>query len=146
MTKQDLVIFSPDTAIAQAAEKLLSKGINGAPVLDENRKLLGIVCQSDLIIQQKKLPLPSLFTILDGFISLTSTKQIEKEVEKITATTVTHAMTPDPVTVTADTPIDEIASLMVDKKYHTLPVMEEGKLVGIIGKEDILRTIMGEGM
>jgi CBS domain-containing protein len=43
-----------------------------------------------------------------------------------------------------ETPLEEIATLMVEKKYHTLPVVEEGKLVGIIGKEDILRTLMGQ--
>jgi CBS domain-containing protein len=53
-------------------------------------------------------------------------------------------MTPNPVTVRADMTIQEIAGLMVDKKYHTLPVIDEGKLVGIIGKEDILRTLMSE--
>ena len=66
---------------------------------------------------------------------------MEKEWLKISALTVDQAMTPNPTTVTPDTPIEEIATLMVEKGYHTLPVLEDGRLVGIIGKEDVLKTI-----
>jgi len=107
-------------------------------------QLVGIVCQSDLIKQQKKLPIPSIFTLLDGFIPLTSMKHLEKEVRKITGTTVAHTMTHNPVTVRSDMTIQEIAGLMVDKNFHTIPVVDEGKLVGIVGKEDVLRTMMSE--
>jgi CBS domain-containing protein len=69
-------------------------------------------------------------------------KHLEKEVRKITGTTVAHTMTPNPVTVRSDMTIQEIAGLMVDKNYHTIPVVDEGKLVGIVGKEDVLRTMM----
>jgi len=104
--------------------------------------MIGILCQEDLITQQKSFPIPSVFTLLDGFIPLTSMKHIEKEAQKISATTVAHAMTTDPFTVSPDMTIEEIATIMVDKNFHTLPVVDEGKLVGIIGKEDILRTLM----
>jgi CBS-domain-containing membrane protein len=111
-------------------------------VTDETGKLVGILCQSDLIAQQKKLPIPSFFTFLNGLIPMTSMKQIKKQVQKITATTVAQAMTKNPVTVQPDTDIEEVAALMVDNNFHTIPVMDEGKLVGIVGKEDILRTLM----
>lgn len=52
------------------------------------------------------------------------------------------AMTPNPVTIHPDTDIEEIANLMLDKNFHTIPVVDEGSLVGIIGKEDILRTLI----
>jgi len=58
------------------------------------------------------------------------------------ATTVAQAMTSNPATVHPITGIDEIASLMVDKNFHTVPVVEEGSLVGIVGKEDILSVLM----
>jgi len=108
----------------------------------ESGRLVGILCQSDLIAQQKNLPIPSLFTLLDGFIPLGSSKHFEKAFQKIAATTVADSMTPDPVTVQPETGIEEIAALMVDKNFHTLPVVEGKRLVGIIGKEDVLRTLM----
>ncbi len=69
-------------------------------------------------------------------------KQFEKQVQKIAAVTVAQAMTPNPVTVQPDTDIEAVAALMVDQNFHTLPVVHEGELLGIMGKEDILRTLM----
>ncbi len=137
-----VITVSPDMEIVHAAKILLENRINGAPVVDETGKLVGILCQSDLIAQQKKLPIPSFFTFLDGLISLTSMKQFEKQVQKIAAVTVAQAMTPDPVTVKPDTDIEAVAALMVDQSFHTIPVVDEGKLLGIVGKEDILRTLI----
>ena len=139
---QEVISISPETEIAQAAKLLLTNRINGVPVINDASELVGILCQSDLIIQQKNIPIPSLFTLLDGFIPLTSSKKLDKEVEKIAATKVADAMTPDPVTVNSDTGIEEIAALMVEKNYHTLPVVYANKLVGIVGKVDVLRTLI----
>lgn len=138
----DVVSLSPDMEITKAVQLLLTHHVNGAPVVDANGKLVGILCQSDLVAQQKSLPIPSLFTLLDGFMPLSSMKRLDKEVEKIAALTVEHAMTRDPVCITRDTGIERIAELMVDKRYHTLPVVSEGKLVGVIGKSDILKTLL----
>ena len=137
----DVIRVSPDTEITQATKILLEKRINGLPVVDNDGNLQGIICQSDLIAQQKKLPLPSFFTFLDGFISLTSMKQLERQVQKVAATTVKHAMTANPVSVSPDVSISSVAALMVDKNFHTLPVIDDGKLVGIVGKEDVLHTL-----
>lgn len=137
----DLVILSANLEISQAAARLLEKRINGAPVVDDDGNLIGILCQSDLIATQKKLSIPSLFTLLDGYFPLRSMKTIETELEKIAALTVAKAMTKKPVTISPDTPIEEIATLMVEKGFHTLPVVEEGRLVGVVGKEDVLRTL-----
>ncbi|RJP75186.1 MAG: CBS domain-containing protein [Desulfobacteraceae bacterium] len=143
MTK-NVITVSPDMEIINAADLLFQHHINGVPVLDKDGKVIGILCQSDLIAQQKTIPIPSLFTFLDGYIPFTSLKKVEKTVQKIAATTVADAMTSDPVTVSPDTDIEEIATLMVDKNFHSLPVVEQGNLVGIIGKEDILQTLISK--
>ncbi len=139
---QKVITVKPDMEISEVTKILLDNHINGVPVVDDDGNLVGIICQSDLIAQQKKLPIPSLFTLLDGFIHLSSMKQIEKEVQKIAAITVEDAMTKDVITVSPDTGIEAVAGLMVDSSFHTLPVVEDGKLVGILGKEDVLRTII----
>jgi len=141
MTKE-LITVSPQTEIAGAAKLLLEKRINGLPVIDDSGKLVGILCQSDLVAQQKSIPIPSVYTLLDSFIPLTSLKRIDKEVRKIAALKVEQAMTPNPVTVGPETDIEDVARLMVDKKYHTLPVMEGDKIVGVVGKEDVLKTLL----
>ena len=137
-----VITVTPDMNIASAAKILLDNRVNGAPVVDDKGRLAGILCQSDLIAQQKKLPIPTLFTFLDSVIQLSSAKQIEKQIRKIAALTVADAMTPEPVTVHPDTGIETVAALMVDNNFHTLPVVESSRLVGIIGKEDVLRTLL----
>ena len=141
MTRK-VISVSPETAVTKAAKIMLDNFVNGMPVVDSDGCLVGIICQSDLIAQQKQLPLPSVFTILDSVIPLFSQKNLESEVQKIIATTVSKAMTPDPITIGPESSLEEIAKLMVDKKLHTLPVVKQGKLIGIVGKEDVLRTLL----
>jgi CBS domain-containing protein len=141
MTRNPITVTG-DTEIIKAARLLLDHRINGLPVVESHSRLVGILCQSDIIAQQKKLPVPSFFSFLEGYISLGSMKGIEKEMRKIAAITVADAMTPNPVAVPPDATIEAVAALMVDHNFHTLPVVESGHLVGVIGKEDILRTLL----
>lgn len=133
--------LEPENDVATAAKLMLEKHLNGLPVVDGDGKLVGVICQSDLVAQQKTISMPSLFTILDGFISFSSNEELEREVNKIAATKVEHAMTPDPITIEPDTSIEKIADLMVERKFYTLPVVENGKLVGVVGKEDVLKVL-----
>lgn len=138
----ELTTLSPDMEFTEAVKTLLDNHYNGAPVVNDAGEMVGILCRSDLVAQHKKLPVPTLLTLLDSFVRLPPTKQLEKQARKIAALTVGEAMTQDPVTVGPDTSISTIAALMVDSNLHTLPVMDEGRLVGIIGKEDVLRTLL----
>jgi CBS domain-containing protein len=140
---RDVLCVSPETEISRAVKLLLENHYNGLPVVDNQGLLVGIICQSDLVFQQKKIPIPSVFTLMDSVITLSSPHRIEKEVEKMAAITVAQAMTPDPVFVEPNTTLEEVATIMVRDNLHTLPVVEHRKLVGIIGKEDILRTLIG---
>ena len=139
---REIITVSPETEIVSAAKILLEKRINGLPVIDSSGRLAGVLCQSDLVAQQKNIPIPSVFTLLESYVPLTLIKRIDKEVEKIAALKVKQAMTPNPVTVSPETDIEDVAKLMVDKKYHTLPVVEGDKVVGIVGKEDVLKTLL----
>ena len=88
------------------------------------------------------MPIPPIFTLLDSIIPLSSSKKLEDTLRKISAATVDQAMIKNPVAVSADTPLSEIASLMVEKHFHTIPVVDGKKLIGIIGKEDVLKTLI----
>jgi len=139
---RDVITVYLDTEIIQAAKLMLDSHLSGLPVVDKEGHLKGIICQSDLMTQQKKIPVPSFFVLLDSAISFTSQKNIEAEVKKMAAVKVSEAMTPDPITVDPETSLEDIATLMVKHNIHTLPVLDQSRLVGIIGKEDILRTLM----
>jgi CBS domain-containing protein len=138
---RNVITVGADTEIIQAAKLMLDNHLSGLPVVDDEGRVGGIICQSDLIAQQKKIRLPSFFVLLDSMIPLFSQKNIEKEVKKMAAFKVSDAMTPGPITVDPETSLEDVATVMVKHNIHTLPVTEQGTLVGIIGKEDILRTL-----
>ena len=136
------ITIGPDADITEAAKILLDRDINGLPVVDDSGRVVGIICQSDLVRMQKSLPIPSLFTLLDGFVPLSTTALLETEVKRIAASKVADAMTRKVESISPDTGVDVIATLMVDKQFHTLSVVDQGRLVGVVGKRDILRTLL----
>lgn len=137
----ECITLTPDTDIAEAAKILLDNKINGAPVVDGG-SVVGVLCQADLVAQQKKVTLPSFFTLLDGVFPLSSHEELEKEMTKIAATKVAEAMTPAPNFITPETPIEEVATMMANEKLYTLPVIDNDVLVGVVGKEDVLKTLL----
>ena len=72
---------------------------------------------------------------------LENPEKMEKEMRKIAGTKVGDIFAREIITVQQDTSLDEVATLMAEKKVHTLPVLDGKKLVGVIGKSDIIRTI-----
>lgn len=136
------VTISPKASVGEAARLLLERHFNGLPVVDDSGALVGIICQSDLVAQQKKLEMPSIFSLLDGFIPMFGWKDAEQDFKKMTALTVEQAMSSAPLTVGPDAALETVATMMLKSKHYTLPVLEDGKLVGVIGKEDILRTLV----
>lgn len=142
MTKE-VITVSPETPVQQLAQILSSNGISGAPVVDSVGTLLGVVTESDLIDQNKKVHIPTVVSILDSFFFLENPEKMELEMRKMAGATVADIYTTPPITVSEDTPIDEIATIMSEKNIHTLPVVTDGQLKGVIGKKDIIKTIAG---
>lgn len=138
----NVIAVTKDTEVRELAKILASNRISGAPVLDGMGKVIGVVTESDLIFQNKKVHLPTALAILDAFIFLEDPDKMGKEMKKMAGSTVEDIYTPKPVTVRQDTPLEEVATLMAEKKVHTLPVLDENdQLVGVIGKSDIIRMI-----
>jgi CBS domain-containing protein len=141
MTK-DVITVTPATTVTELALLLASHNIGGAPVVDSSGALLGVVTESDLIDQKKKIHLPTVVTILDSVFYLENPDKMEKEMKKIAGSTVGDIYSKNPQTVTEETFLDEIATLMAEKNVHTLPVMQGDTLVGVIGKKDIIKTLI----
>jgi CBS domain-containing protein len=137
-----VVTVTQETPVRELARLLAEKKISGAPVVDPQGKVIGVVTESDLIFQNKKVHIPTVLTILDAFIFLESPERMDKEMKKMAGTKVEDIYTKKPTTVEQHTPLEEVATLMAEKKIHTLPVLDhEGNLVGVIGKSDIIRLI-----
>jgi CBS-domain-containing membrane protein len=145
---REVVSVSPETSIDELSKLLENRRIGGVPVVGANGRLVGIVTQNDLVERARDLELPPAINILDFHIYLQIPSHMMQRVEKMLGTTVGEIMSRDPVTVSPETPVARLAALMAKEKVHTLPVLDQGKIVGIIGKMDIIRALgkpEGEG-
>ncbi|MCI5207893.1 MAG: CBS domain-containing protein [Candidatus Electrothrix sp. ATG2] len=138
---ENVIAVTKDTEVRELAKILTENKISGVPVLDESGKLAGVVTESDLIFQNKKVHIPTAVAILDAFFFLESPEKMEQEMKKMAGVTVGDIYAAEVVSVQKDTPLDELATLMAEKNIHTLPVLDQDELVGVIGKSDIIRTL-----
>lgn len=141
MTK-DVITVKPTTTIEEMARIFIEKKISGAPVVDDNGDVIGIVTENDLISQNKRLHIPTVVRLFDAFIMLESPSKIEKEIKKMAAVTVADICVRDVITVVEDTPVEDIATVMSEKKVHLIPVVEGKKVRGIIGKIDLIKGMV----
>lgn len=137
---REVITVKPDTPLRELAKILSANHINGAPVVDDEGTVLGVVCESDLVKQNKPLHIPTVFVLLDAMIPLDNPWRLQKEFKRITATTVEEIYSRPPVCVSPDTDLSEVARLMAEERYYTVPVVDKGKLVGILGKRDVIRA------
>jgi acetoin utilization protein AcuB len=122
----DPVCGSPDMAITDAQELMGTKGFRHLPIVDENKNLVGLLTRS------------SVRSVLPSDVSNFSRFEISYTLSKIKIKSV---MVKEVVTIEADTPIEDAASIMAEKKLGCLPVMSEGSLVGMITGEDIFTAM-----
>lgn len=141
MTKE-VVTVTTGTSIRDLAEIMTLHRIGNVPVVNDAGELIGIVTESDLIEQDKSFHIPTVISLFDWVIYLESEKKFEKELQRMTGQTVGEIYTKEVMTVTPTTTISEIADLMCDKKIHSLPVVEKGKLIGIVSRIDLIRSMV----
>ena len=103
--------------------------------------MIGIVTENDLISKNKRLHIPTVMRLFDAYIMLESPATIEREIRRMAAVTVNDIFIKDVVTVTEETTVEEIATIMSEKKVYLIPVVAGGKITGIIGKMDLIKGI-----
>jgi CBS domain-containing protein len=141
--KKKVITVSPDTSVEELGRLFMEKNLSGAPVIDENGDIYGIVTENDLISKEKRFHIPTIITIFDAIIPLQTDAAVEKEIKRMAATTVGDICTREVITVDEETSINDIATIMTEKKIHLLPVLREEEIVGIIGKKDVIKAIAG---
>ena len=142
MTK-DVITVKPDTTIEEFARTLMRDQISGAPVVDDKGKVVGIVTENDLISKNSRLHIPTILRLFDAYIPL-GTSRLETDIKRMTANTVKEICTKEVITIDSESSLEYIATLITERKIHLLPVLKEGKLVGIIGKKDLIKGFSGE--
>ncbi len=139
----DPVTIGRDVQVVDAARIMVERNIGSLPVVEDGR-LVGLVSEDDLIMQDVKIEFPTYIHLLDGFIMYPPAHaRFEGELKKAVAATVGDVMTSDPVTVQVDTSIEDVATVLAERGVSRLPVLDGDVLVGIVSKHDIVRAIAG---
>src|SRR5436190_20125975 len=112
----DVVMVRPDASIEEAIEMLLSQGISGLPVTDEDGRLVGVITEFALL-------------------AVAYDRRVKNH-------TVSQHMTRDVITVDVDDPISRIADLCIVHRVRRIPVMKDGRLLGVIARRDVLRALI----
>ncbi len=141
--KQDVISVSANTPLKEVAKLMVDHKISGIPVVEGDR-LLGIVTENDLLVRAKKLDLPTFLPFIGGVIYLEGPDRLEKELRKITAVEAGEIMTTKVHAISPDTSLEDIATIMVERKINRLPVLEGERLIGLITRSDVVRAVASE--
>ncbi|NNF78584.1 MAG: CBS domain-containing protein [Rhizobiales bacterium] len=133
-----VVTTTADAAITDIVDLMLKHKISALPVLDAEDKVIGIVSEGDLIQRDEIGTLPH----RSWWLSALGTKaQLADEFIKSHGATARAVMTANVLTANVDTPLQEIAEILERKKIKRLPILEDGKLVGIVSRANLLQAL-----
>lgn len=139
------VITVQDTAsVETVAQTILDNNIAGVPVVSISGRLVGIITEGDLVVQNANVHFPTFLQILDARIYLTNTRRFEEELRRALGTVAADIMTRDVLTTRPDDDISTAATIMADNRVNLLPVLQDHQLVGVISRRDIIRHILAQ--
>ena len=131
---------TPDTDVETVIAVLRENELPGVPVVNDGGRLVGIVTETDLVLPDDDgdLHLPHYVNIFGGTVFIEPLKRFEDKLRKAFASTAVDMMTEHPTTVTPDTTVDEAAGIIHETGHNRLPVVEHGRLVGVVTRVDVL--------
>lgn len=139
----DVLTFREDDDVRTAMQQLADRSIDAAPVLDATGAVVGVISTGDLIVKESKLHFPTLISILGGSFELKS-RDFDEDLEKALGAHVGDVMNHPAITCPVDADIQDAATLMHDHHVSRLPVVDDGRLVGIVSRGDVLRGMLRE--
>ena len=115
----------------------------GVPVINEGGRCVGIITEADLVLtnEDADLHLPHYFQLFGGFIFLERFSHFEERLRKAVASTAGDLMTEDPITIEPDATAAEAGRMIARHKHNRLPVVEHGRLVGVVTRVDVLEAL-----
>lgn len=128
-----------DAPVLQVAGLLTEHRISGVVVVDEEGQALGILGEGDLLYRVARPHLPPHVEVLGSIIYLQTPGRMDEMMRKIGGTVAEDVMSHKMVSVTEDTPVEDVASLMIERRIRRVPVVRDGRPVGLITRGDIVR-------
>jgi len=139
----DPVTVRPDTPVEEIVRLLGKTELPGLPVVDDAGRCVGIVTEADLVIadEQGDLHLPHYIELFGGVVFLEPLRHFEERLRKAFAAKGADMMTPDPITIGPDAGAREAARIISESGHNRLPVVEDGRLVGVVSRADVLGAL-----
>ena len=144
--ERDPVTVTPDADMETVVRTLRQHDLPGVPVVDGEGRCVGVVTEADLVLpdEQGDLHLPHYIDLFGGFVFLEPLSHFEGRLRKAFASKAADMMTTDPVTVTPDTSVQEAGRVIHESGHNRLPVVENGRLVGLVTRVDLLGALAQE--
>lgn len=140
MTTEVIKIY-PETKVGDVARLMTQHAISGLPVVDQQEQVLGVVTERDMIFRNTRFRLPGFIMILDSIIPLETSSHYRDRLQHTLGTTAREIMSEPAVTISPDATIEELAEVMIDRRMNPVPVVQNGRLVGIVSRSDIIRLM-----
>lgn len=137
----EVITVGPNTTVRELANILAEHKISGVPVVDEEDRVVGMVSEADIIVQDAELHFPYYVPLLDSVIYLQSFHKFEERLHKMFGSQVKEIMSTEVTAIAPDATVRDAATLMADREINRLPVVAEGRLVGIVTRHDIVQAI-----
>jgi CBS domain-containing protein len=137
---------APEDSVERVLRVLDENELPGVPVVTAGGRCVGIITEADLVLtgEDADLHLPHYFELFGGFVFLESLGHFEERLRKATAAVASDLMTEDPVTIESSASVEEAARLISRSKHNRLPVVEHGRLVGVVTRVDVLEALTRE--
>lgn len=140
MTKKVKTI-NEESTLREAAELMTWNKISGLPVVNNAGVLVGIISEADLMSEEKRrsaVPRMALYGL-----NVISEEVLQQSYEEGFSLKVKDCMSRKPITASPDTSVEELAQVMVDKGINRIPIMKDGKIAGIVSRNDLLQALCG---
>jgi len=139
----DPVTVFPEDTVEAVLRTLRENELPGVPVVNSGGRCVGIITEADLVLagENEDLHLPHYFELFGGFVFLEPLSHFEDRLRKATAALARDLMTEDPVTMEPSDSVADAARLISRSKHNRLPVVEHGRLVGVITRVDVLEAL-----
>lgn len=135
----DVVSVSPTASVGRVARLMHERAISGIPVVDIDKKVVGMVTDLDLILLNTRIEAPHFLPLLDGRIPLETPSHFKRRIQHAAGTTAKDVMTEPVTTVGPEDDVDALAALMVAERVNPVPVVDGGRLIGVVSRADVIR-------
>ncbi|MBV9965420.1 MAG: CBS domain-containing protein [Alphaproteobacteria bacterium] len=141
----EVISVAPTTSVQEVAKLLSERGISGVPVVDGDNRVVGILSEGDLLHRAEtgteRVPQRRRSWWLESLASSQARDYVKSH-----ARTARDVMTTDVVSIDETTPLADIAALLETKRIKRVPVLRDGKLVGIVSRANLVRAIAAAGL